>query len=181
MSRETLIGEHGAIDAEFARDWSERFLAAWNSHDGARLAALCIDDVVWEDPFIHPDGILEGTAALREWVASLWTAMPDLEFRLVGEPFVSVDGSELGAAWAGSGHFTGPLDPPGFAPTGGLVQMVGFDVHQFRHGRLSRVTTTTDVNAVARQIGAAPPPGSIGEKAGVAVQRLMARRLRSKR
>jgi hypothetical protein len=34
---------------------------------------------------------------------------------------------------------------------------------------------------VARQIGAAPPANSVGEKAGVAVQRLMAKAMSRKR
>jgi hypothetical protein len=59
--------------------------------------------------------------------------------------------------------------------------MVGFDVHEFRDGMVSHVVTTTDVNAIARQIGAAPPPNSLGEKLGVGVQRLMAKRISRKR
>jgi hypothetical protein len=42
------------------------------------------------------------------------------------------------------------------------------------------VVTITDVSAVAHQIGAMPPAGSAGEKLGVKVQHLMARRLRPK-
>jgi hypothetical protein len=75
---------------------------------------------------------------------------------------------------------TGPLDPPGFAPSGGKVESRGIDIHEFRDGLIAHVYTATDVASVAGQIGAMPPPGTIGEKLGVNVQKLMARRLRKK-
>lgn len=75
---------------------------------------------------------------------------------------------------------TGALDPPGFASTGKVVDMRGVDIHSFRGDLVAHVITVTDVAAVALQIGAMPPAGSIGEKAGVKVQHLMARRLRRK-
>jgi steroid delta-isomerase-like uncharacterized protein len=166
------------VTDEFARDWPPRFAAAWNSHDPGRLAALATDDVFWEDPFIHGEGHLEGAAALRDWLTSVWRAIPDLTFAIVGEPLVSLDRTKLGAYWRGTGRNTGPLEPPGFAPTDRTVLMTGFDLHEFRDGLLSRVVTVTDVNSVARQIGAAPPPNSLGERLGVRVQRLGAARMR---
>lgn len=168
------------LSPEEVRDWVDRFLGAWNSHDPARLTALCHEEVWWEDPFIHPSGVLHGTRALQSWLESIWRALPDLEFRVVGRPFVSVDGTTVGAAWAGTAHHTGPLDPPGFAATGAAVEMEGVDLHRLVDGRLSHVKTVTDTTAVARQIGAAPPPNSIGERGAVAVQRMLARRMRAR-
>jgi steroid delta-isomerase-like uncharacterized protein len=167
-----------SLSPAFARDWVKTFVNAWNSRDPDRLTSLTAEDVRWEDPFIYPDGALEGKAELRRWLVYLWRAVPDLEFTMNGEPFLAVDGLRLGVLWRGSGTHSGPLDPPGFAATNARVEMVGFDVHEFRDGLLSRVVTVTDVNGLARQIGAAPPPGSAGEKAGVAAQRLMAWRQR---
>jgi steroid delta-isomerase-like uncharacterized protein len=173
-------GATGAgISPERARDWVERFRTGWNSHDLDRLLALVTEDVVWEDPSI-PDGVLHGKPALREWLSSVWTAMPDLEFEWVGEPFVSLDGTRLAAAWKGTGRFTGPLDPPGFAPTGGRVEMTGVDIHEFDGELLRRVVTASDLMDVGRQIGAAPARGSGAERFGVMMQRLFARRLRRK-
>ena len=108
----------------------------------------------------------------------VWRAVPDLEFMFDGEPFVSADGLRVGSLWHGVGTNSGPLAPPGFAATNARVVMHGFDAHEFRDGLLSRVVTVTDVNALARQIGAAPAPGSAAEKAGVAAQRLIAWRQR---
>lgn len=175
---ETLKGEAG-ITAERARDWARRFVEAWNSHDPEQLLSLSSEDVVWEDPFIV-GGTLRGKPALREWLTSLWRATPDLRFELVGEPFVSLDGKQLAAAWKGSGRFTGPLDPPGFAPTNSPIEMSGVDVHEFDGELVKRVHTETDAMSLGRQIGAAPAPGSGGERFGVLMQRLAARRLRAK-
>jgi hypothetical protein len=40
--------------------------------------------------------------------------------------------------------------------------------------------TESDNPGLARQLGAAPPAGSVGEKIGIGVQRLMARWMRNK-
>jgi steroid delta-isomerase-like uncharacterized protein len=181
MSDSIVSSGQSPLTEEFARSWAQQFLDAWNSHDPERLAALSAPDVRWEDPLIHPSGVLEGREELRRWLTSIWRAMPDLKLWIVGDPFISFDRTQLGAAWAGTARFSGPLDPPGFAPTGSIVEIAGFDVHEFRDGMVSHVVTTFDVNAVARQIGAAPPPNSLGEKLGVAVQRLMAKRISRKR
>jgi steroid delta-isomerase-like uncharacterized protein len=169
----------GGITAERARAWATRFVDAWNSHDPEQLLALATEDVVWEDPFIV-GGTLRGKAALRDWLTSLWRATPDLRFEVVGEPFISLDGTQLAAAWTGSGRFTGPLNPPGFAPTNRQIEMTGVDIHEFEGELVKRVHTETDAMALGRQIGAAPAPGSGGERLGVLMQKLAARRQRGR-
>lgn len=165
------------ITPDRAREWGRLFLAAWNSHDPEQLLALATEDVLWEDPFIL-GGTLRGKAALREWLTSLWRATPDLRFELLGEPFISLDGTQLAAAWKGMGRFTGVLDPPGFAPTNGVIEMTGVDIHEFEGNLVKRVHTETDAMAMGRQIGAAPLPGSGAERFGVWLQKLAARRQR---
>ena len=166
------------ITPERAREWARLFVDAWNSRDPEQLVALATEDVVWEDPFIV-GGTLHGKAALRDWLTSLWRATPDLCFELLGEPFISLDGGRLAVAWKGTGRFTGVLDPPGFAPTNGLIEMTGVDIHEFEGNLVKRVHTETDAMALGRQIGAAPLPGSGGERLGVLLQKLAARRLRA--
>jgi steroid delta-isomerase-like uncharacterized protein len=167
------------ITPERAREWAQKFIDAWNTHDPERLTALATEDVLWEDPFIQ-GGSLRGKPALRQWLASIWRAAPDMRFELAGQPFVSLDGTQLAAAWIGTGRFTGPLDPPGFAPTNGVIEMAGVDIHEFEGELVKHVRTHTDAMALGRQIGAAPPPGTGGERFGVMMQRLIARRLRAK-
>ena len=47
-----------------------------------------------------------------------------------------------------------------------------------RDGRIARYRAFYDVNDIARQLGLVPPPGSPGEKAVVALQRVQARLVR---
>jgi steroid delta-isomerase-like uncharacterized protein len=176
---EGMTQARAGITPDRARDWTERFIEAWNSHDPERLLALTTEDVTWEDPFIV-GGTLRGKEALREWLTSVWRATPDLRFEVLGQPFVSLDGKQLAVAWKGIGRFSGELDPPGFAPTNGLIEMSGVDIHEFDGELVNRVHTETDAMSLGRQIGAAPPPGSGGERFGVLIQRLAARRLRTK-
>ena len=176
---ETQVSGQAQISPDQARDWARRFFAGWNSHDPDQLLALATEDVVWEDPFI-PQGVLRGKTAVRQWLNSVWGAMPDLSFEPVGDPFISVDGTRIAAAWKGEGHMTGTLEPPGFAPTGGRVEMTGIDIYEFDGELVRRVVTATDTMGMGRQIGAAPAPGSGGERLGVLVQRVTARRLRRK-
>ena len=61
-----------------------------------------------------------------------------------------------------------------------MIEMTGVDIHEFEGELLSRVHTETDAMGLGRQIGAAPLPGSGGERVGVLMQRLAARRLRAK-
>jgi steroid delta-isomerase-like uncharacterized protein len=174
---ETTV-DHGDVrDAGAVREWLDRFLEAWHSHDPDSLPSLCTDDVLWEDPFIHPSGVAHGKEEVRAWLASIFRAMPDVRFELEGEPLVSLDGTTIAAVWRGRGRMTGPLDPPGFAPTGHTAVLRGVDVHSFRDGKLAHVLTITDLNAAGQQLGAVPPPGSRREKAVVALQRLNARRM----
>lgn len=177
---DTAAAQHTAITEEFARQWIPRFLDGWLSHDPDRLAEMSTPDVRWEDPFIYGTGELRGRDGLREWLRSIFRAFPGVKFEVVGEPMISLDRTRLSFEWIGFTTMSGPLTPPGFAPTGTEITVRGVDIHAFRGDQLAHCLTITDVAAVALQIGAMPPPGSIGEKLGVQVQHLMARRLRPK-
>ena len=168
----------GRFPAEGIDAFEDRFIAAWNSHDPQRLIDLVQPDVVWEDPFVE-GGRLVGHEALGDWLRSVWRGMPDLTSESVGAVHVAQDGTSAMGAWRGTGTMTGRLEPPGFAPTNGRVEMTGVDTHWFgADGRLVRVVTVSDAMSVGRQIGAAPLPGSIAERVGVLLQRLAAVRLR---
>ena len=73
--------------------------------------------------------------------------------------------------WRGTGRFTGPLDPPGFAPTGKPLEFFGADFQEYREGRVSRLRIVFDNMDVARQLGLLPQPGSRADRAGAAAQR----------
>ena len=69
--------------------------------------------------------------------------------------------------WRGTGTFTGPLDPPGFAPTGARVAFEGFELLEFRDDRMCRLRIVYDMMDVSRQIGIVPRrPGEPVERPG---------------
>jgi steroid delta-isomerase-like uncharacterized protein len=157
---------------QIARDFADRWQKAWNSRDPEQVVALCTEDVVWADPITErPE---RGRAAVVDYLSALWRAFPDLEFTWPEGPYASFQGIKLALHWAVSGTMLGPMDPPGFAPTGRRITLEGVDLLQLRSGLVSTYQGFFDVQTVARQIGAAPAPGSQAERVAVGAQRLLA-------
>ena len=150
-----------------------RYLAAWNSHDVAAIADLVTDDVVYEDPALPEPA--RGAVALKDFMRQVWVAFPDLRFDEGDDPHLSVAGDRVAWAWRMCGINTGPIDPPGFAPTGRAIEIEGVDLWTMRDGRIARLRVFYDVNALAVQLGLTPAAGSRMERAAVALQRLQAR------
>ena len=175
-TEQTGVATTGAQSEEFIRDFADRFLAAWNSRTAENVLGLTQPDVEWHDPSMPAP--MRGQTEVRDWLEATWRALPDLAFVEVQAPFGSFDALASAGHWRMTGTFMGPFDPPGFAPTGGPVEVEGVDLWDFRDGRLERVRSFYDVSAMARQIGALPPRGSRGEEVGVAVQKLRARAMR---
>ena len=73
------------------------------------------------------------------------------------------------------GTHTGPLDPPGFAPTGRRWELDGVDLHEYRDGRVSRLRIAFDMLSATRQLGLMPEAGSRAESALAMAQRSAAR------
>jgi steroid delta-isomerase-like uncharacterized protein len=158
------------IDQEFLAAFAERWEAAWNSHEPDRVLELMTEDVVYDDDAWPRT--MRGHADVREFLESVWRAMPDLEFRMVEGPFVREGAPVATFHWEGSGTFTGPLDPPGFAPNGARMEIDGFDLQEYRDGKVCRLRIVTDMLGASRQLGLMPPQGSGVEKAMVTAQRL---------
>jgi steroid delta-isomerase-like uncharacterized protein len=153
-----------------------RYLAAWNRQDTAAMGDLVTDDVVWEDPALP--GPVSGIAGVAAFMRAAWVGFPDLRFDETDTPHRTAGGDQVAWRWRMRGTMTGPLDPPGFAPTGHAMEVEGVDLWTFRDGRIARYRAFYDMNDVARQLGIAPAPGSGGEKAVVALQHLQARAMR---
>jgi steroid delta-isomerase-like uncharacterized protein len=149
-----------------------RYMAAWNEHDAAAMADLLTDDVVWEDPSLPAPA--QGIRAVQDFMRSAWVAFPDLRFDKTDTPHRTAGGDQVAWRWRMRGTMTGPLDPPGFAPTGRPIEIEGVDLWTMREGRIARYSAFYDNNALAIQLGIVPPPGSAGEKAMVMLQRAQA-------
>ncbi len=111
----------------------------------------------------------------------MFRSLPDARIELMDGPYPSLDAARVAVRSRISGTMTGPKEPPGFAPTGGSVEFETAEFWQFDGGLLARETVIRDVLALARQVGAAPKPGSLAERVNVWFQRLAARRARRQR
>ena len=173
MSSTSVGDATKAVDRQFAAEFAERWEAAWNSHQPERLLELMTEDIEYDDSAWPRQ--MRGHGDVREFLESVWRAMPDLEFKMVDGPFLSEGQAKAAFYWTGTGTFTGPLVPPGLAPTGTRLAFDGFDLHEYRDGRVCRLRITFDMMDVSRQIGMAPKPGSRLEKATAATQRVAMR------
>jgi steroid delta-isomerase-like uncharacterized protein len=176
---EDSAGDQGRMSHEAAYEFCRRYTEAWNSHEADRLLELLTDDIVWEDPSL-PEKAARGHDGVRAWLESTWRAMPDATFTNVDDQvYVSNDGRRIAAPWRLEATLLGPLEPPGFAATGSPVQMSGVDLMEdFEDNRARRIRTIYDGLGLARQIGAAPEPGTRNERVGVVLQRMAARKMR---
>jgi steroid delta-isomerase-like uncharacterized protein len=150
----------------FIPQWEQ----AWNSHDPEKLLSLMTEDIVYDDS-AWP-ATMHGHADVRRFLHSAWTAMPDLRFEMIDGPFLRPTKPEAAFYWRGAGRLTGPLDPPGFAPTGRTVEFEGVDIQEYRDGKVCRLRIVFDMMEVGQKLGLLPASGSGAERAGAAAQRL---------
>jgi steroid delta-isomerase-like uncharacterized protein len=155
------------------REFVTRYLAAWNGCDTDAIADLATSDVVWADPALAAP--LEGVPAVQEFMRTSFAAFPDLRFEEPDPPLMAASGDDVLWAWRMEGTHQGPIDPPGFAPTGRRMAVEGIDRWTMREGRIARYRAFYDTNELARQLGIVPAPGSGTERGMVALQRLQAR------
>src|SRR6266446_3534665 len=147
-----------AVDAAFVQAFFPRWLDAWNSHDADRVLALMTEDIAYDDSAWPTT--MHGHAEVREFLGLMWTACPDMRFEYKDGPFVHPTKPSATATWTGSATHTGRLDPQGIAPTGRHITFEGFDLHEYRDERVSRLWICFDMAAIARQLGVLPPIGS---------------------
>jgi steroid delta-isomerase-like uncharacterized protein len=171
---ETTTGP--ALERAFAEDIAHRWLDAWNRRDADGVAALCTEDVEFFDPAIDT---IRGRAAVADWVRACERAFPDYRFEEVEPPYLASHRPKVITVWRMLGTNTGPIDPPGFAPTRKAIVLDGVDHWWFRDGLIERYRADYDSNGLLRQLGLVPPSGSRGERAMVRLQRAGARLRRS--
>jgi steroid delta-isomerase-like uncharacterized protein len=159
-----------------ARELFERNYRLLNEHDVRHIPTVFAEDVEFQDD-AWPETV-RGHAEMERFLTAIWRAVPDFRFELVAGPYLAEDGRNAAARVRAGGTMTGTFDPPGFAPTGTRMgtEFAGF--YEFEGDRIRRARIIVNMNDVGIQMGAAPPPGSRGERVAVAMQRLNARRTR---
>ena len=139
------------------------------------------------DQFMSPEAInhdpaqparmrhMRGPELVRQTVQLYRNAFPDV--RMTVEDVIAA-GDKVVLRWRAEGTHRGELE--GMAPTGARASVTGISIDRWQDGKVVETWTHWDNLGMARQLGAAPPEGGMGEKVGIAVQRLAARRLRKK-
>ena len=107
---------------------------------------------------------MHGHADVREFLEAIWRATPDMTFELLAGPYVIPGEPRAAFHWRGGGTHTGPLEPPGFAPTGRAWELDGVDFHEYRDGRVHRLRIAFDMLSASRQLGLMPATGSRAER-----------------
>ena len=118
---------------------------------------------------------LRGPEVLKETVRTYRGAFPDVQMTVDD---IIAAGDKVAVRWHGEGTHSGPLE--GMAPTGSRGTVTGIFMQQWQDGQLVESWGEWDNLGLARQLGAAPPEGSVAEKFGIVLQRLMARWMRKK-
>jgi predicted ester cyclase len=157
------------VDAAFAGQFLHRLHTAANTHDADAVAALCCEDVVWVDP-AAPETLHGRDAVLKFHRDIMFPALPDTRIELIDGPYLALDGTGVAARLRISGTMTGPLTPPGFAPTGGKLVFETAEFSHFRNGLLAQHTVVLNMLDLARQIGAVPAAGTIAARVGIWMQ-----------
>ncbi|BCI87650.1 hypothetical protein NIIDMKKI_28560 [Mycobacterium kansasii] len=169
----------GPTLGDMLRNWAEKWLKAWNSHDVDAVTAVVTDDIVYEDPSMFGQHII-GKPDFGAFLQMFWRAFPML-FRDPGSPYLALLGTGVAVPYRVTGTFTGDLYGPSpltLAPTGRRADITGVDLYEFRDGLLSHWISVIDGLALAQQLGLAPPARSTMFRLAMRMQRLAAPAMR---
>jgi steroid delta-isomerase-like uncharacterized protein len=131
------------------------FEEGWNKHNLALLDEL-YPDCVWYRP---DTGELKGEA-LKQFVASVYAAVPDIRFTIEDQV---AEGDKLVTRWSCTGTHQGEF--MGIAPTGKQVTTSGVTISRIVEGKFVEVRQETDFLGFLQQLGAVPPLAKAEDKA----------------
>jgi steroid delta-isomerase-like uncharacterized protein len=140
-----------------------------------------IDQFVASDAINHDPATpaelraLRGPDVFKRTVSMYRAAFPDV--RISVDDVIAAD-DKVVLRWHSEGTHRGEL--AGLAPTGVHGSVTGMSIDRWKDGKVVESWVEWDNLGLARQLGAAPAEGSVGEKIGIGLQRLMARRMRKK-
>jgi steroid delta-isomerase-like uncharacterized protein len=137
---------------------------AWSGRDPAAFAPLCADDFHYEDPLCAEP--LESPDALARHAARLWAGFPDARLQQTGARLT--DGRHVAAPAKLLATHTEPLE--GLAATGRFLIVHVVFYSELDAGRLHRVRAFFDLYDAAMQLGVLPRPGTLSEKALLALR-----------
>ena len=141
----------GAVTTALIRRWIEEVL---NKGKLETLVEIWARDGVFAATLI-PE--VRGPEAVKQVVAAVRTAFPDIHYSIVGEPVVQ--GDRCSFRWTASGTHRG--DFVGIAPTGRHFTHVGTSTYRMRGGKIAECRTDWDALDFMQQLGVAPAVGQL--------------------
>ncbi|NTY63766.1 nuclear transport factor 2 family protein [Mycolicibacterium sphagni] len=137
----TVISTSAITDPKAVKEFCLRWSTAWNDHDGDAVAALCAEDLVYDEPALGQT--VYGREPIKNFVTEMARAFPDNTFALEGL-FADVRRRAVLVAW----KFTGT-----FARSGRMVEFHGDDRLEFgEDGLITTYRCLYDNDLVNRQI-----------------------------
>jgi steroid delta-isomerase-like uncharacterized protein len=131
------------------RHFVDQLLAAWNSHDGTRVARLCAP--TYEGMDIAQRAPIRGPAEVQAWCEHLYAAFPDAQ---VVFDAVIAEENRYAIAWTAQGTHRGRLF--NMPPTAKLVQVRGMSLLTVEAGQVVTASTVWDMAGLLRAIGLLP-------------------------
>ena len=174
MSNDAKTGTADATPADTGpgdlSDASRRLLeGGFNEGNFALIDQFVAADAVDHDPASPAQmRALRGPELLKRTVSMYRAAFPDV--RISVDEVIAAD-DKVVLRWHSEGTHRGKL--AGLAPTGAPASVTGISIDRWRDGKVVESWNEWDNLGLARQLGAAPAEGSIGEKIGTGLQRLM--------
>jgi len=141
----------GAVTTALIRRWIEEVL------NKGKLQVL---DEIWASDGVFVATLIpevRGADAVKQVVAAVHTAFPDIHYSIVGEPVVQ--GDRYSCRWTASGTHRG--DFVGIAPTGRHFTYVGTSNYRMGAGKIAECRTDWDALGFMQQIGVAPAVGQL--------------------
>jgi steroid delta-isomerase-like uncharacterized protein len=152
---ESVLDERRPSVDELMDSWE----AAWSGRDAAAFAAVCREDVHYEDPLVSEP--IEGLEALTAHAARLWAAFPDARLQKLGNRLT--DGRFVAAPSKLLATHREALE--GLPATNKFVVVPCVFYCEVQGHKLKRVRAFFDLYDAAVQLGVLPGRGTLSEKA----------------
>jgi steroid delta-isomerase-like uncharacterized protein len=171
-------GSTTQLDPAFVEQFKQRFFEAWNAIDGAALAALCTEDIVWNEPlWLRPAC---GRQEVRDYVQATKVAFPDFHVEPLGEPRISATEPVVLHRYHLTGTMRGPWRYTKLRATGKWIEAPAVDEWTFRGELMCHYRTYYDTLDTCRQLGILPPVYSPADRLLTRATNLRTRLTRTK-
>ena len=111
--------------------------------------------------YLHGIADLRVPEGYRQYFGGMFKAFPDFSMEVTD---LVAYGDKAAVRWTARGTFTGGKFE-GLSPTGARIEMEGCDLLTIEDGLIRENRAYFNATEMARQLGAMPPAGSIGERA----------------